>query len=137
MVFANSEHPTLPRLHQEHKLAVSGSLVARGGSFFRTTLEPSLVVGSSIIGQKAGLSRMATMAFSSTACTWVDGERLGRLSLPSLNHDSNLQSPRVDPQVDPRLLFSGKLEVRSRTRALAKAKAMLNPFEPAPQIFRC
>ena len=35
MVFANSEHPTLPRLHQEHSDSASGPSGPGGVSFIR------------------------------------------------------------------------------------------------------
>ena len=62
---------TLPRLHQKHESAASGSLLARGGSLIRVTLLPSRVVATSKSGRKAGLGRMATMAFSSTVSTYI------------------------------------------------------------------
>ena len=59
----------LPRLHQKHKSAASGSLEALGGSLIKTTLLPLRVVAISKRGRNAGLGRMATMAFASTVST--------------------------------------------------------------------
>ena len=53
----NSRHrsSTLPRLHQKHESAASGSLLARGGSFIKTTSLSSRVVATSKSGWNAGL----------------------------------------------------------------------------------
>ena len=69
MVFANSEHPTLPRLHQEHSDSASGASGSGGVSFIGTMPPLARVVATSKIGREAGIGGMATTDFSPTVST--------------------------------------------------------------------